>query len=134
MAIEGINGNVSNPVATTTTAITPPKPEGASAPDATKTTSIPPQHDTIELTGTALAKSLKLSGQSVAQIAQKMGLDAKTVNQFLGISTITATPTASPTANQAVTDSAATTQPYSPAEEVTESGSQKAAETVQGKK
>jgi hypothetical protein len=44
-----------------------------------------PQHDTVKLTGTALAKSLKLAGQNPAQIALKLGLDLKTVDSYLNI-------------------------------------------------
>jgi len=129
MEINGISGNVSTPpVAKTPAALTPTKPEA-----------IPPQHDSVHLTGTALVKSLKQSGLTVAQIAQKMGLDVKTVDGYLGIATKAATttptpPTTAPQVKQAATDSAATRQPYSPMEEVTEPATQKATETLQGKK
>ena len=127
MGINGISGNASPPpVATTPTALTPPKPEA-----------VQPKHDTVQLSGTALAKSLKQSGQTTAQIAQRMGMDVKTINGYLGVSTPTTAPrlkTAAPQVKQAATDTAATPQPYSPPGEVTESGAQKATETSQGKK
>jgi hypothetical protein len=54
-------------------------------PTAPLSTATPaPQKDTVELTGAALARSLKQQGQTVAQIALKMGLDAKTVVSYLG--------------------------------------------------
>lgn len=39
----------------------------------------------IELSGAALARSLKLQGYTVRMISIKMGLDLTTVNQYLGI-------------------------------------------------
>jgi len=39
----------------------------------------------IELSGAALARSLKLQGYTVRMILIKMGLDLTTVNQYLGI-------------------------------------------------
>lgn len=134
MSVNGISG--ATPALTTTpAAIIPPKPAATTTP--------PSEPYTVKLTGTALAKSLKLAGQNPAQIAQKMGLDINTINSYLNIKVATATPapaTPVPTpapaaqAKQAATDTAATPQAYSPAEEVTESGAQKAAETAQGKK
>ena len=64
-----------------------------------------------KLTGTALAKSLKRSGQTPAQIAVAMGLDVKTVNGYLGVATKapTTTPSSStsavPQVKQAATGS-----------------------------
>jgi hypothetical protein len=92
MAIEEINGNTSSQIATVQAAITPPKPEATTTPAATKTEAIPSKPYTVELTGTALAKSLKLSGQNPVQIALKMGLDIKTVNSYLNIVVATSTP------------------------------------------
>lgn len=140
MGINGISGSGS-----TLAALTPTKPEAAPPPAsttaaATKPVATQPAHDTVKLTGTALAKSLKLSGQNPAQIAQKMGIDVKTVDKYLGITeiaTTTTTPTpatAAPPANKVATDSPATPKAYSPAEEVSEPAAEKAAETLQGKK
>ena len=140
-----VSGISPNSVATTQTAITPQKPEvataSAPAPAPVKAAEVSSKPYTVELTGTALAKSLKLSGQNPAQIALKMGIDVKTVDQYLSIKVATAAPTAAPAApspapeaKQATTDTAATPQAASPADETTESGSEKAAETAQGKK
>jgi hypothetical protein len=92
MAIEGINSNVPSQVTTAQAAITPPKPEATTAPEPAKTAATPSKPYVVELTGTALAKSLKLAGQNPAQIAQKMGLDIKTVDQYLSIKVATPTP------------------------------------------
>jgi hypothetical protein len=92
MAIEAINGNVSSQIATAQAAITPPKPETTTTPAPEKTAATSSKPYSVELTGTALAKSLKLSGQNPAQIALKMGLDIKTVNSYLNIAVATSTP------------------------------------------
>ncbi|HBA73571.1 MAG: hypothetical protein A2X82_15630 [Geobacteraceae bacterium GWC2_55_20] len=39
----------------------------------------------VELSGAAMARSLKLQGYTVRMISIKMGLDLTTVNQYLGI-------------------------------------------------
>jgi len=98
MVTNGISGAMSTPSVTTTPAdLTPAKPEAANTtPAASKTESLEPKHDSVELTKTALAKSLKLSGQTVSQIALTMGLDVKTVNSYLGVSTKAATSTPLP--------------------------------------
>jgi hypothetical protein len=44
-----------------------------------------PKGDSIELSGTAIVRSLKLQGLSQNQIALQMGLDVKTVDGYLGI-------------------------------------------------
>ena len=44
-----------------------------------------PRGDSVKLSGTAIAKSLKLQGLSPNQIAAQMGLDVKTVDGYLGI-------------------------------------------------
>jgi predicted flap endonuclease-1-like 5' DNA nuclease len=76
-ATANVPGTVSTPAATT------PQNTGDTQP----------ANDTVELTGTALAKSLELSGQTPAQIAAHMGLDVQTVDSYLGIqATTTATP------------------------------------------
>ena len=136
-----VSGVSPHSVATTQAALTPQIPEVTTTPTTTKTATTTPQHDTVELTGTALAKSLKLAGQNPAQIALKMGIDVKTVDQYLSIKVATATPAAptpapapTPEAKQVATNTAATPQASSPADEGTKSGSQKAAETAQGKK
>jgi|ERR1039457_2775747 DNA-binding NarL/FixJ family response regulator len=83
------NGSVySTPPATPAGVSTTAKPEAT-----------PPQHDSVKLTGTALAKSLKQSGLTVAEIALKMNLDVKTVDSYLGISTNTATTISKPLSN-----------------------------------
>lgn len=88
-----VNG-VSTPFVTTTpAAITPPKHEATTTPAGKRPAVIQPTHDTVELTGAALAKSLKLSGQKPAQIAQKMGIDIKTVDGYLSIKVATTAPT-----------------------------------------
>jgi hypothetical protein len=87
-----VNGVSTPTAATTPAAITPPKPEATTTPAAPKSAAIQPKHYTVELTGIALAKSLKLSGQNPLQIAQKMGLDIKTIDQYLSIKVATPTP------------------------------------------
>ncbi|KAA0891401.1 hypothetical protein [Oryzomonas rubra] len=134
MDINGISGNVVSPQ-TQGTALTP---AASAAPAASTPEPSQPQHDTVELTGTALAKSLKLAGQSPAQIALKMGVDVKTVDSYLNIKATTATPapqaSPAPQTQQVAQTTAAAPQTFSPAEEATESAAQKAAETAQGKK
>jgi hypothetical protein len=133
MSVNGISGNLSTPAATTTpAAIIPPKPAA--------TTTSPSEPYTVKLTGTALAKSLKLAGQNPAQIAQKMGIDIKTVDQYLSIKVATASPapvatpapTPAPEAKAATTAAPAT--PATPAEEAKEPAAEKATEAAQGKK
>jgi hypothetical protein len=137
MSIEGIN---SNQIATAQAAITPPKPEATTAPAPAKSAATTSKPYVVELTGTALAKSLKLAGQNPSQIAQKMGLDIKIVDSYLNIKVATATPapappapaaTPAPEAKQAQT---APAQTATPAEEAKEPASEKATETAQGKK
>lgn len=48
-----------------------------------------PKSDSVKLSGTARAKSLKLQGLTPAQIAAQMGLDIKTVDGYLGITPAT---------------------------------------------
>ncbi len=83
------------------------------------------QQDSVQLSGVALARSLKIEGQTPAQIAMKMGLDIKTINSYLDTNP-TATTSASE-AQQAATNLAATPRPSS-AEESQESPVQKASE------
>ena len=121
MGINAISGNASTlPIAATpgtetSVALTPQQHEV-----------IQPTNDSVKLSGQALAKSLKLSGQTPDQIALKMGVDIRTVDRYLGVS-------AQAAANTPLQTKAATPQPYSPTEEVTESASQKTTETQQGK-
>ncbi|MBW4056914.1 MAG: hypothetical protein HIU83_16265 [Proteobacteria bacterium] len=134
-----VTGVSSHSVSTTQAALTPQKPEVPTTPTTAKTATVPPQHDTVELTGAALAKSLKLAGQKPAQIALKMGIDVKTVDQYLSIKVATPITTAAPVtmptpAPVPGAKQAAATQTFSPDEEVKEPVSQKAAETAQGKK
>jgi DNA-binding NarL/FixJ family response regulator len=86
MEINGIPSNSTTPpVATQPAALTP-----------TKSKETPPQHDTVTLSGAALAKSLKQSGLTAAQIALKMHLSVETVDQYLGITTNAVTTTSLP--------------------------------------
>ncbi|MDR3580993.1 MAG: hypothetical protein P4L44_13615 [Oryzomonas sp.] len=97
MVTNGISGTASTPSVTTAPSdLTPATPGAATTPTAAKPETFQPKHDTVELTGTALAKSLKLAGQTPAQIALKMGLDVKTVNGYLGITTKATTATLPP--------------------------------------
>ncbi|KAB0664417.1 hypothetical protein F6V25_12815 [Oryzomonas japonica] len=134
MDINGISGNVVSPQ-TQGTALTP---AASAAPAAATPEPAQPQRDTVELTGMALAKSLKLAGQNPAQIALKMGVDVKTVDSYLNIKATTATPAPqarpAPQTQQVAQTTAAAAQTFSPAEEATESAAQKTAETAQGKK
>ena len=135
MDVSGISGST---VGTQQTALAPTTPEAATTPAALKPEAAQPKHDTVELTGPALAKSLKLAGQAPAQIALKMGLDVKTVDTYLSIKEAAATPTpqtgSTQQVKQAAVNAVAAPQSYSPAEETTEPASQKATETAQGKK
>ena len=131
----GAIGTTPSPIITSqVTSTTAPAP----VPEKTQTVKTPAY--TVELTGTALAKSLKLAGQNPAQIALKMGIDVKTVDQYLSIKVATATPTPAPVtpapAKQATPapTTTASTQSYSPAEEAKEPASEKATEAAQGKK
>jgi predicted flap endonuclease-1-like 5' DNA nuclease len=76
MEINTISSNAPTPPSTTPAVSTPAKPKETF-----------PKQDTVTLSGAALAKSLKQSGMSAAQIAQRMHLDIKTVDQYLGIAT-----------------------------------------------
>lgn len=133
MAISAISGNIpQQPVATA------PAPAQTAAPTQPAAVQLP-KYDTVKLSGAALAKSLKLAGLTPEQIALKMGVSVQTVDDYLGISTNTASaaplPTpAAPAAKQATTNTVVTPQAYSPPEEATESGAQKATETAQGNK
>lgn len=109
MSISPISGNTLSP--SVTSAVVTPQ---TTAPKKTAETQSP--HYTVKLTGTALAKSLKLAGQNPAQIALKMGLDIKTVDSYLGVKVQTATaaplppPVATPTPAPAAKQAAETAQ------------------------
>jgi DNA-binding NarL/FixJ family response regulator len=93
MDIKGISGNAVSPQPQNA-ALTPAASGGTATPADSTPAATQPKHDTVELTGAALAKSLKLSGMNPAQIALKMGLNVKTVDSYLSIKeTQTATPT-----------------------------------------
>jgi predicted transcriptional regulator len=67
-----------------TTYVTPAKKTYQAA----KATQIPAQKAyTVHLSGEALARSLQLQGYSITMIAFKMGVDIKTVDLYLGITT-----------------------------------------------
>jgi hypothetical protein len=76
MDIEEIDDTIATPpVPTPPSSKIPVKSEGASK--------LPSKADKAALTGATLAKTMKLEGQSVAQIAQAMGLDTETIWVFL---------------------------------------------------
>lgn len=111
MTVSGISGNVPSVGTQSTPAVDPVKTAQVD-PTTAKSTSITPKHDTVNLTGTALAKSLKLSGQTAAQIAQKMSLPIATVDSYLGIQTpVTVTPPAPKAAAAAAPPQVAATPP-----------------------
>jgi hypothetical protein len=82
MGVSSISGGsvavpaVAVPTKSGTSVVAPPKSE-------------PPY--TVQLSGGALAKSLKHQGQNPTQIAQQMGLDVKTVDSYLNIKSATPT-------------------------------------------
>ncbi len=95
MGVNSITGGSS----VTSVVITSPKAEvtpAESKAEATQTSNY-----TVELSSTALAKSLKLQGQNPTQIAQQMGVDIKTVDSYLSIKP--SAPTVIPTQGQAST-------------------------------
>ena len=75
--------------------------KGKEVPQSTaKTAPAPPKQDTVELSGSALAKSLEQSGQTPEQIAEAMGVSIETVDSYLGI---VPPPTTAPPATQKIT-------------------------------
>lgn len=64
----------------------PVKPVQSAAQPVRAATTSGPSKDTVELSGSALAQSLKSRGFSVEQIALQMGLDVNTVSTYLKIS------------------------------------------------
>ena len=133
MSINPVSGNAQQPLSTATTGTTAPVAQPQSASQQS-TTVVAPQHDSVKLTGAALAKSLKLGGMTPKQIAQKMGLDLKTVDGYLGVNATTTTVAVTPVAKTAVAAPSAASQTSSAAEEAKESGAEKAAEAAQGAK
>ena len=110
MAVSGISGNVPSVGTQPTPAVDPVKTNQVD-PTTAKSTSITPKHDTVKLTGTALAKSLKLSGQTAAQIAQKMSIPIATVDSYLGVPVPVTTTTPPPKAVTAAPPQAPATPP-----------------------
>jgi hypothetical protein len=74
MSISGVNPMIS-------AAETQPKPVDIAAP---ATVTVPPKDETVEISKSAQARLLQHQGQTVAQIAINLGLDAKTVDSYLG--------------------------------------------------
>ncbi len=62
-----------------------PKPALAAKTDHIEPPKAAAKHDFVEITPTALAKSMKEEGQTPAQIALKMNLPIATVNDYLDI-------------------------------------------------
>jgi hypothetical protein len=139
MDINGITGNASTPLAAATQATSTSANPGAATAPAANPVVLQPQHDTVKLTGVALAKSLKLAGQTPSQIALNMGMPVKTIDGYLGVKVQTAavvTPqptTPAPQAKQAASVPAAAPQPKA-AEKAPEPANQKAPVTVPAKK
>lgn len=135
MGINGITGNASTPLASAPTSA---NHGAATTPAAANPVVLQPTHDTVKLTGVALAKSLKLAGQTPAQIAVNMGMPVKTIDGYLGVKVQTAavaTPqptTPAPQAKQAASVPAPAPQPKAP--EATEPAKQKVPVTVPAKK
>lgn len=125
MAINPIAATVGSPAPVVTPATSSPASTSTArrqpvAPEQPPVAVKSPQ-DSVQLSGAALARSLKIAGQTPTQIAIKMGIDIKMVNSYLGT-----TPTA--TASTSGTQAAAATPQPSGAEEANESSIQKAIE------
>ena len=128
MAINPIATNVGSPSPVATPATSSP------APAATKRQPVAPEQppvavqssqDSVQLSGAALARSLKIAGQTPTQIAMKMGIDIKTVDNYLST---TPAATASASGAQQIAAQGAATPQASSAEEASESSIQKAIE------
>jgi DNA-binding CsgD family transcriptional regulator len=119
-SISGISATVPNAAAQA--AVQP-----AATQPAPKPATVPQKADTVELSKAAQIRSLKRGGQTVAQIAVSMGLDAKTVNSYLGTA-----PAKLPTVQAAQAKQASAPAPKA-AEESTESSAAKMSETILGK-
>jgi|GEM_PF-6177891 len=76
--INGIGNNIS-----TTAVIAPTKPETTSTAVKAKTETPPNPPYIVDLTATAIAKSMELQGLTSKQISSSMGLDIKTVDSYL---------------------------------------------------
>jgi hypothetical protein len=116
MSISAISGNIASTAGQAVAAQPNPAPAETGAP---KQAALPPGHDTVKLSGAALARSLKQQGQSIAQIAVAMHLDASAVNGYLGVATKAAP--------------APVAKAPSPAEEAKEPATEKATEAIAGK-
>lgn len=113
MTVSGVSGNT--PIVGTPQIPAAKPNQGNTA----QPTSTQPKRDTVKLTGKALAKSLKLAGQTPAQIAKDMSVDVKTVDSYLGIQTTAAITMAAPKpVVAAATPSTATPAAASPAAKV----------------
>ena len=110
MSISAISGNV-HAVTTLPTPAVDPATANQAGQSNSKTTTPLPKHDEVKLTGTALAKSLKLSGQTAAQIAQSMSTDIKTVDSYLGLQAPATAATPAPAPQAATAQAATTTTP-----------------------
>lgn len=108
--LNSISGSSSQPVVQ--------QPNPAPVETTPKQAPVQPGHDTVKLSGAALARSLKQQGQSVAQIALAMHLDANSVDSYLGVTAKAAAPAP---------------QAPSPAEEAKEPATAKATEAIAGK-
>ena len=105
MTISEVSGNTST-IGTQQTPAEKTNHDNTAKPAATQK-----QHDTVHITPSAQAKAMKQAGQTAAQIARLMGIDIKTVNDYLGIQTTVATATTAaskPTVTVAATPSTAT--------------------------
>ncbi len=116
-AISGLNSNITAPVV-----VTQSKPVATAAPAPTKSETPPNPPYVVDLTGTALAKSLQLQGQTPTQISVSMGLDIKTVDSYLSVQpsepTLIPAPAQTPATPANLTPStsaSSTTSPTTPA-------------------
>jgi hypothetical protein len=127
---------------------TGPKTKQADAP-APKSARVQPKGDTVELSKTAQIRLLKHQGETVEQIAARLGLDVKTVNSYLGApaapkQAASTSPKAKQAAPTALHDKPGTSTPaedkqvashrFGAAAKKTETSAAKAAETKQGGK
>ncbi len=78
-AIIGVSNNIPPQV------VAPVKADTASVVTPAKTEAIPNPPYVVDLSGSALAKSMKLQGQTTAQISVAMGLDVKTIDNYLRV-------------------------------------------------
>ena len=126
MAINPIATNVGSPSPVATPATSSPAPASTKrqpvAPEQPPVAVQSPQ-DSVQLSGAALARSLKIAGQTPTQIAMKMGIDIKTVDNYLST-----TPAATASGAQQIAAQGAATPQASSAEEASESSIQKAIE------